>query len=172
MNIQHPVSNASTYKLKVKLGSAEFDAEGPEETVRSQFEQFLEIARMGKASFEEKGTEPVEEQLDNGEWDRAYLTKQNQVSLKLLPQGRSSNADAILLLIYGHCVLLEHESITSVELMSAAKQSGLRIDRIDRTLTASHKHFVIKGGSGKGSRYSLNNRGRSRAQEILEALFE
>jgi hypothetical protein len=56
--------------------------------------------------------------------------------------------------------------------MESAKQSGLRIDRVNRNLPKAHQQFLITGGTGKGARYSLNNRGMAYAQELLEGMFE
>src|SRR5581483_5610022 len=106
------------------------------------------------------------------QWSRAYRQDGDRLSLHGLPQGKTQNADAIVLLIHGYHELLKRESIPSTELMNAAKQSGLRIDRIDRSIPSSHNAYLIKGGNGKGSRYSLNNRGRAYAQELLDQMFE
>ena len=35
-------STATPYRLKVKVGDSEFDAQGPEESVKAQFEMFLQ----------------------------------------------------------------------------------------------------------------------------------
>jgi hypothetical protein len=94
------------------------------------------------------------------------------LSLLVMPQTQTVNADSIILLIYGYQKLLKRDAVNSTELMESAKWSGLRIDRIDRSLVNGHAAFIVKGGSRKGSRYSLNNRGMLYAQELLEKMFD
>lgn len=171
--------------IKVRLGDAEFEASGREEVVASQYDRFLQAIEIGAISTSRhsgngKATEtngktegdddwrdPIEEM-----WNRAYVRDGEKVSLNVLPSGKTFNSDSIILLIYGYQSLLSRDSVKSIELLDAAQQSGLRIDRIDRNLCAEHRKLVIKGGSGKGSRYSLNNRGMKAAQELLDRLFE
>jgi hypothetical protein len=172
-------TTASPYRLKVRLGPHEFEAEGPEASVKEQFATFLTIAnaatpKNGSSSLRNgvNGSGEPDDEGGAGSWDRAYKRKGDQISLHVLPETKTQNADAIILILYGHQMLLEQESVTSLVLMEAAKQSGLRIDRIDRNLPASHKQYVISGGSGKGTRYSLNNRGSAYAQEMLDKMFD
>jgi hypothetical protein len=176
----------SPYRLKVRFGNNEFEAEGNESSVREQFASFLEFANTaGTGStightngVERNGSEGAQEHQSDadadieGLWGRAYKRQGDQLSLHVLPQTKFQNPDALLLLLYGYQTLMRLDSVKSTDLMESAKQSGLRIDRIDRNLPRSHMAFVIKGGNGKGSRYSLNNRGLAHAQEMLEALFE
>jgi hypothetical protein len=170
------------YRLKVRLGNHEFEAEGPEESVKEQFSRFVELATAAKPTgngngerknYWEKGADESGDERDPyGYLTRAFVQSDDRVSLSVLPQTKSQNADAIILLLYGYRAVLNRDNVQSTDLMDAAKQSGLRIDRIDRNLPAGHKPFVITGGSGKGTRYGLNNRGISYAQDLLEKLFE
>lgn len=181
---------AGSYRLKVRLGSHEFEADGPEEVVREQFAIFLQAANsLGAAAPSPRSNSQSESGQGNGEqgrageseegngdvesmWNRAYKRNGDRLSLHVLPQTKTQNADAILLLLYGYQTILKQESVKTTDAMDAAKQSGLRIDRIDRNLPASHNALVIRGGNGKGTRYSLNNRGLAYAQELLEQMFE
>lgn len=175
-------STVSSYRLKVSIGNDHFCGQGPQDVVREDYERFL--ARAGKSGPTEDaaGSDPAAN--GNGHkqsedrnpieaaWDRAYKRKDNSISLHVLPQGKSANADAIVLLLYGYQTLLGQESVKTTDLMEAAKVSGLRIDRIERRLPASHKALIIRGGNGKGTRYSLNNRGLAQAQSLLDRMFE
>lgn len=105
-------------------------------------------------------------------WDRAYKRKDNRLSLITLPSTSTQKADAIILLMYGFQTLFSHEAVSCMDLMDAAKQSGLRIDRIDRNLPMAYRAYYNRGGSGKGTRYSLNNVGLRHAQTILEKMYE
>ncbi|MEM6690913.1 MAG: hypothetical protein AAF664_15880 [Planctomycetota bacterium] len=170
----------SAYHLRIKVGAAEFDAEGPVEIVRSDYESFLNlIERVGTKAIEVRSqssdpepTPNVGGFIEENTWDKAFLRSEDKLSLNVLPDTKHSNGDAILLLIYGYQTLFQQDGVTSISLMEAAKQSGLRIDRIDRSLTAEHHRLILKGGSGKGTRYSLNNRGISYSQSLLEQLFD
>jgi hypothetical protein len=168
------------HRLKVRLGPHEFDGEGEKETVKEQYEMWLQAITAMPNAGERRGANAtpntankIEEVDDEVEalWNRAYKRSDNSVSLNVLPQTKAPNPDAILLLIYGFHALLKQEFAKATDLMDAAKQSGLRIDRVDR-LPSDYNALIIKGGNGKGSRYSLNNRGLARAQELLEQMFE
>jgi hypothetical protein len=180
---------APPYTLKIRLGNAEFDGCGPEESIRADYILFLEahkicfsgngsVASQGTAPAAASGTQqsaPTDDSWTDpleAAWDRAYLRKDGKLSLHVLPTGKSANSDALLLLIYGFQSLLGLDAVPSVGLMDAAQQSGLRIDRVERNLTPDHRKLIIKGGNGKGTRYSLNNRGLKVAQELLERLFD
>lgn len=130
---------------------------------------FAAIKAMEKSELEldDEDGDPVE-----GNWDRVFKRTDDQLSLLLLPNGKFRNADSIVLLIYGYQKLYGQNGVPVTSLMEAAKQSGLRIDRVNRNLPKSHQQFLITGGTGKGARYSLNNRGMAYAQELLEGMFE
>jgi hypothetical protein len=171
---------AVPHRVKVRLGIHEFEAEGTEESVNKQYEMFLQTAQLVPAA-PIKGTngraasdpaDPADPEELDALWNRAYRYENDIVSLHVLPQTDAANADAIVVILYGFRVLQKLDTVSSTTLMEAAKQSGLRIDRIDRALPAAYNAFVIKGGNGRGSRYSLNNRGLARAQELLEQMFE
>jgi hypothetical protein len=175
---------ATLYKLKVRVRGSEFEAEGPEELVREQFQAFLQIANASNPQGKEEDSARTnrDEERRNGssgpdpvnkQWDRAFAVDADQcASLLVLPASKNAISDAIILLIYGNQIIGSIDAVQSARLMTAAQQSGLRIDRIDRNLSAEHRRYVIKGGNRKGSRYSLNNRGRVYAQQLLETMFD
>jgi hypothetical protein len=176
----------SAYRLKVRVADSEFDAEGPEDTVKVQFDAFLAaLSSLGKpsqngkpskngsrdGSTEALGTDadPVGEET----WNRFYkLEGETDVSLKVLPATQNQNADALVLLLYGYLHLREVDTVNSADLLNMAKKSGLRIDRIDRNIPAEHNRYISKGGSRRGTRYGLNNQGQAYAQGLLEAEAE
>jgi hypothetical protein len=180
------------FRLKVSVGSHAFDAEGQETAVREQFALWVQAINGAPQPAPEKTTaistdvrnghdaefEVVADDdgdrhdAANGNWNRAFKQDNDQLSLLVMPNTSVPNADSIILLIYGYQTLLKRDAVTSTELMEAAKWSGMRIDRIDRNLTNGHAAYVVKGGSRKGSRYSLNNRGLAYAQELLETMFD
>ena len=182
-------TKAGSYHLRVKVGIAEFDCAGPAELVREDYQAFLDLintvgakaigSRQLVASerdrLEEKEVDEEEVESNSIEvktWDRVFLRKEDRLSLNMLPDSKHQNSDSILMLIYGYQTLMGLDGVTSISLLDAAKQSGLRVDRIDRNLTAEHTRLLLKGGTGKGTRYSLNNRGMSYVQNLLEGMFE
>lgn len=175
------------YHLRIRVGVAEFDCEGPANLVREDYREFLDlIDRVGCKAIAERveqierpGLNGPEEDcseesngLESGTWERLFMRKEDRLSLNIIPDTKAPNSDAILLLIYGYQKLFQLEGVTSVTLMDAAKQSGLRIDRIDRNVCSEHNKLLLKGGSGKGSRYSLNNRGLHYVEQLLNSMFD
>ncbi len=183
------------YKLRVKVGQAEFEAEGPEDVVRDQFDLF-----MGCLS-DSKQLKGVLTQLGDGEERVAEETQGLQsganlpsekrdcltiekrlkdvfkqasdgvVSLNMLPQTEKRSADALILILYGYLQLNQQDTVPSVEVTQAARQSGVQIQRVSLTI-APHRELVVTGGNRKSARYRLNNRGIAHAEQILEEMFD
>jgi hypothetical protein len=165
--------------MKVRVGSSEFEAEGDEITVNDQYRLFLEAIRhiptnghSAQNGKESRHQPKVAAELE-GMWARFYsIEPGNNVSLKTLPNSDQQNADALVLLLYGYEQLCERDTVGSAEFLAMAKKSGLRIDRIDRTIPSGYSRFINRGGSRRGCRYSLNNQGKAHAQQLLEAEAE
>lgn len=169
------------YSLQVRIGDAEFNAEGPEETVKDAYEAFLEAISEGVVA---RATQPPED--EGGEegdgdggvtqeiLDSAFKLNKEEgvVSLHLLPPGDSKQkkADAALLIIYGHEKLLDRDHAPVMELNEGLRQSGLTVKRLDRFIHL-HKGLYMKGGTRSGGRYSLTNRGKRWAEDKLQELF-
>ena len=81
-----------------------------------------------------------------------------------------AESDALLLLLYGYAQLRNQDQVLGTQLLRAAKQSGLNLERVDRALS-KHESLLLKGGARKGTKYSLNNQGRTRAVEIMKAML-
>jgi hypothetical protein len=96
-------SIAAPYRLKVRLGGHEFEAEGPESTVKEQFQIFATYAGSlsPMAAAQMNGGKPVgevttaEDGIDE-KWARAYKVGKDEVSLHVLPQTKTANADAFV----------------------------------------------------------------------------
>jgi len=174
----------SSYKLRVKIGDAEFDAEGPESVVKVQFDRWLEAC-----SSRPKAAETPQEKLNgaasNGAetkpsapaagalqdvLNRAFIVSGDMVSLRALPaEGENRISDALILLLYGYRSLLQCDSVLSGQLCTAARKSGLTLDRIDRFMAPG---LTLSSGQKRGRRYTLNNPGVARAESLLEKLFD
>jgi hypothetical protein len=102
--------------------------------------------------------------------ERAYRIDGNALSLRVLPQTKDRDADALLLLVYGYHALREQKEVGATQLTASARQSGVMLSRIDRTL-AKMKSFVMRGGHGKGTRYQIANPGIVKAEKMLREMF-
>ena len=185
-----------TAKLRVKVGAAEFEGEGPADLIQEQYRAFLAAvsAAPAAATTHTAPVAPVGANTDAsggsaippaattasapGAFDRALFkrvfTDSNAViSLLALPKGDTSEADALLMLLYAYQELRQNEyPVTGVRLMQSAKQSGLhQVDRIDRKID-THTQYVLAAGARRGRKYSLNNQGVAKAQELILGLLK
>lgn len=76
----------------------------------------------------------------------------------------------MLIIMYGYRILGEQQDITAVTLAESMRQSGLQIDRLDRIVMV-YREFIRRGGAKRGTRYSLNNLGVTRAETILRDMY-
>lgn len=179
-------------KLRVKVGDAEFDAEGPPDLIKEQYQAFLEAVRAspaptpaqpaalmqpapqpGTAGTASNGVStPPADQMLSAMLKRVFRDAGPVISLLALPKSKNAEADALLLLLYGYQELRKGEyPVTGVRLMQAAKQSGLhQIKRADRTISMNEP-YIMAAGAHRGRKYSLNNQGVTRAEEIIREII-
>src|SRR5437867_11374172 len=121
-----------TFKLRVKIGQHEFEAEGPEETVKAQFLEWKELIQSVPATVSPVRQAPerapvaaaprhsmdslLASSQDDGsdrhqgtgisEADMAHVFAQDKdrriVTLRVLPTGDNRHGDGLLLLLYGY----------------------------------------------------------------------
>jgi len=179
-----------TYKLKIKIGSAEFEAEGSEETVRGQFEEFKALldhpAHTSAGSSPSNGNGGAQAQVastkqkgpDVTGLDRLFTVDEKNgkktVSLRFLPaEGDERDSIAVLLILLAQEKLVGEERVRVTTLKEALERSGLTLARVDRVADKPRRQgFLMKGGKGKGGNYALTNTGRIRAAEELKNLLE
>ena len=160
------------YKLQIKIGNAEFLAEGPEATVKDAYEQFLKTLAgspptVAQASNRQSGRETITGgPIDISVLDQVFVKDGDVVSLRHLPTGATAAADAAILLLYGYRRLAGLEDVPVMRLNEGLRKSGLNFDRVDRFI-AIHSTLYRKGGQKSGSRYSLNNQGVAQAERWL-----
>jgi hypothetical protein len=176
--------NAS-HRLKIKIGDAEFEAEGPSALVESQYAQFLEIVRSApikQATPAPKGdsTDPkrnnseldeVPSEVPNEIISRIFKRTGDAISLLSLPRTENPGADALIALLYGYRRLTAKHNVTGVALMQAARQSGVSIDRVDRVIDA-REDFLMIAGAKRGRTYGLNNRGVKFGEELIMKMVD
>lgn len=167
-----------THRIKMKIGVHEFEAEGPREIVTAQFDAFMSavssIPTVAPSPVNQLGT-PITpaapEEVSRTILDRVFRQGET-LSLAALPHGDNAKADALLALLYGYLKLSEQQTVTGTSLMKSAKVSGVTIERVDRTISAYQPDFVLAAGAKKARRYSLNNRGLAKAEEVIRTLVQ
>ena len=159
------------HKLRVKIGQSEFEAEGSAERVEEEFHVFLKaVATIGAEAEVIKGAGTLGGSSgESNILSRAFLEEEGVLSLQVLPNSKHRNADALLHILYGYFAIKGEGPVLSLTLLKAAKQSGIPLDRVDKTLKYHRLRFT-KAGQRKGAKYGLNNAGRAKAKDILEAL--
>jgi hypothetical protein len=172
-----------TYRLKIKLGADEFEAEGPIQVVQSQFAAFKELvearARIAAtqppvvipaSTANADSTPKPEPPAINERLDKIMQLNDRVVSLTARP---SSGEDAILLLLYGQKVLRQNDAVTGGEIVQGADATGgLAIGRADRVLDKlSANGDVIIIGERRSRRYRLTNAGLAKARQVATDLL-
>jgi hypothetical protein len=167
------------HKVRIKIGDAEFEAEGSEESVKQQYADFLAaLAVAGPQKAPKADGAKGNNQQDAAEPDKSALTRLFQVdgdlvSLKFLPKTETATPDALMLLLLGYALLKNQEMVLGTQLTRAARQSGLaKIERVDRAFGKYGDDFLQRGGAKKGTRYGLNNQGTNKAKELLAMMLE
>lgn len=164
-----------SYKIKVKIGDYEFEAEGSPEIVRAQFDSFKELISSIPAKKDTPAASPIqqnpqkqEENEENGNplYDKVFKVDGRVVSLTALPSGVP---EAILMMILAQRHYRKNESVTGSEIMDGLQQSGYTVDRIDRQMDKFvGDGLVIRIGKARGTRYRLTNQGLQKAQTIAK----
>lgn len=181
------------YKLKLKIGTNEFEADGPAEVVKEQFREFkellIEAAKLGttfSASTPPSPSPSASPSLGWGEpavqipvqptnttvdqmLDRIMRVEDRIVSLTVTAR---SLDEAVLLIVYGQKVLRANDSVTGSEVMSGLVMSGVRVPRADKLLMkAGELGDLIVVGIGRAKRYRLTNVGITKARQIASDLL-
>ena len=165
------------YKLRVKLQGCEFEAEGPEEIVKQQFEEFKTLINAAPPSLRREehasGGPPLAKAL---EMVNIFQHDEELQRIKLIvpPQGEHKDAEAALLLLYAYKVMGNQDEVRVTTLKQSLKDSGRPVKRVDRAIdpyTHDPDLFVMPVGlEGKGRRYRLTPQGTAKAQALCGAL--
>jgi hypothetical protein len=164
------------HTLRIKIGDAEFEASGTEETVREQYRLFLDVlAANPPRETVNRSAPPKQEngvtEVPEATVQRAFAVDGDRLSLRVLPSGDNRDADALLMLLWGFEKLRGETTVSATTLMRAGRESGLQIVRIDRVIVVHSQYYQV-GGRLKGTRYGLNNPGRSYAAKLVADLFK
>jgi hypothetical protein len=159
-----------SYRIKVKIGDNEFEAEGSPEIVKEQFAAFKQmISEMPLRNdtpitpIVQQGSiiQQLAQESEPSSFDKMFRVQGRVISLTALP---GNVMDAVLLTLFGQRNFRNNDSITGAEIKDGLIQSGYRVERVDRFVDKlTSEGLVIKIGIGKASRYRLTNQGLARA---------
>ena len=178
------------YKLRIKIGPHEFEAEGQKDAVNAQFEdwkklveslshgpQFTAPPKTHETSHNTNQQPSLDSSLAHY---RSLLApvfdldeKRGLVTLRVLPSGDKRHSDAILLILYGYRKLRGQDEVLVTRLKSSLESSGSSPGRIDRA-AESYKldGSLVKSGSRTGGKYRLTNKGMARAEGMVKTMLE
>ena len=169
----------SEYKLRVKIGINEFDAEGPKEFCEELFKRF-EVLVNAKipmipavpgtphADFSHSGNMLIESQFA-----KAFHLEGDRISLIGRFEGDDRELDAALLILLGHKEINGADSVTADELIYGLKQTGYTIDRADRLMRRGQSRGLLNfSGVRRGTKYRLTVPGITRAKELAKELLD
>jgi hypothetical protein len=169
-----------SYKLHIKVGPHEFQGEGPEESVKRDYDEWRTLISIApsKHSLTGAAIEAPSAGLPMPEVDQQLISKviisderRNMVSLRMIPRTDDRDGDALLLILLGHKLLRNEDEVLVTQLKPELTQSGLVVERVDRMANRPvNAGFLNKGGLGKGGRYSLTNAGMEYAKALLNSM--
>ena len=179
------------FRLKLKVGVHEFEAEGDQVTVERQLAVWREmigsmpvgppalaspppvqvIAPAGIPSGERFGTPQLVEPVIRADLDRLFDHRGRILTLTMLPNGEHRVADAALLILLGQKEYNGADLVTGGQINEGLKLSGLPVERIDRGWGPHMDVNVTRVGSRRGVKYRLTNPGLARARAIARELI-
>jgi hypothetical protein len=187
-------------KLRMKVGTHEFEFEGPREEAASQFAAWKALieSRVPDASppilpavAPDSGSQvltpgtgelrlgPAADtpsmDLSREELAKVFAAddKRGIVTLRIPVTGPHGQADAVILTLYGFLAVKGQDEIASTKLMQALEGAGKGVSRIDRPVAPYVRQgLLLQTGKGKGTKYRLTNTGVARARDILRPILE
>lgn len=170
-----------SYKLKIKIGEHEFEAEGPVDIVQDQFATFRDlIATFPGRRAEEAAPPEIQPERDGGgaiatgsptglALEKISRVDGRVISLTVTP---ASVQEAVLVILLCQRHFRSNDSVTGGEIMDGLRQSGHIAARADYVLDKmAAEGLVIRIGIGRARRYPLTNAGVTKAQESAKAFL-
>lgn len=166
---------ADTYRLKIKIGEHEFEAEGPVEVVQAQFALFKELIAATPQKPTEHATEATTEEKNS-----AAQIPHQAIEKIMKAEGRVVSLtakcdtvdEAVLLILLGQKEFRSNQEVTGSEIMDGLKQSGYQLERVDRiTDKLTQDGHIITIGVHRGRRYRLTNQGLARALTVAKEII-
>lgn len=176
-----------THRLKIRIGPHEFEAEGPADVVREQFQLFKEM--VAAVSVAVPPTQQAQSEVSNvappsippadtgqtapvNAEALAKIVKQDGrvISIVVKPKGVE---DGIIMILLAQKIFRQIDWATGSEIMDGLTHTGgYSVGRVDRLMEKlSEAGDVIVTGEHRRKRYRLTNAGVSRAQKIASDLL-
>src|SRR5579863_369223 len=172
------------YRLKIKVGPHEFEAEGSAEDVREQFQAFKEMIAVVPVTPAPNpqttpppvpitdGATPEKTDVPSGDLALSKIMKLEGRTISLTVRPKTL-VEAILLILLGQKLLRQNDSVTGAEILDGLKTTGgLAFGRIDRVMENIGKDGdVIVTGENRGKRYRMTNAGVAKARRLAAELI-
>ena len=169
------------YKLKIRIGEHEFEAEGPTTVVQSQFQIFKEMVERAPTTPPIR-QQPVREGMSetplalkdaaatDSALSRIMKVENRVVSLTARPK---TVDDAALLMLYGQKTLRDNDAVTGSEMIEGlAATGGMNFGRVDRLMEkAATNGDAIVIGERRAKKYRLTNTGLVKARGLAAELI-
>jgi hypothetical protein len=180
------------FKLRIKIGSHEFEAEGEQESVERQFALWRELIASSPAPQPDKLPSPPPEETpkapagdkaaevvvpqapvtDTAVYRKIFMADGPVVYLTVLPTGEQAEANAALLILLGQRDLLGQDMVTGGRVLQGLERSGMNVERADRVFSAHIPHNVLRVGQHRAVKYRMTHPGLSAATTLGKDLAD
>ncbi len=176
------------YRMRLKIGGHEFEAEGPVAVVQEQVKRFMDLIAslptevVVNPYYEQRPPEPPQLPASSktgvmetdSSLDKIMRLEDRIVSLTVRPRDTARNVeDTVLLLLYGQRMLRHNDAVTGAEVMAGITATGgLSVARTDRLLEKMARDGdVIVVGEHRSKTYRLTNAGLAKARQVAADLL-
>jgi len=178
------------FRLKLKIGPHEFEAEGAQETVERQFAVWRELIASPSASAQPPISAPpaagpaspppavpslivsaMTDDIPRPHYDRLFRHEGRVVSLTILPTGADREANAALLLLLGQQVYNAEALVSGGDILQGLQRSGIPVQRADRVFGGHMDTNVIRVGQHRAVKYRLTTLGLPLARQLAKELL-
>ncbi len=186
----------TTCRLHLRVGPHEFDAEGREDTVLKQYEDWkrlivsfdakpVEAAQPPKTAnpFEflaklpaldvPKGQPKIPADPDAEPFRKIFQLEGAAISLSAAPNDIGAG-EAALVILLGYKLYRDVDQVSGAEILEGLKTSGYPILRADRVLlqyTSGDEMYVMTTGTRRGLKYRLSNPGYAKAKGLAKQIL-
>ena len=172
------------HKLRIRIGAAELEAEGPQDWVEKQRDMFLtrlegdsadenanEHGSRSEGSNSERTERAVIRPVSETDINRIASQSGDVITLTAVPGGETADEDSFMLLLLAHKVMRGVDSVLAGDLLAGMKQSGRAVDRLDGVFAKIDSTHVIRTGVRKGTKYRLTSPGGAKAKGLAHQLL-
>jgi hypothetical protein len=175
------------FRLRMKIGVHEFEAEGDQESVERQFALWREMVTATPSQLPSPpprdppppgngGLGPVLPVplggVDPSGFEKIIRRDGKSLSLSVLPHGDNRVADAALVLMIAHKAYNQLDQVGGGALLEGLQQSGYDLDRVDRAIERYIPEFILRSGVRRAVKYRLSNPGLNRAINLARELMD